>query len=312
VRGVLLREVGVVEMVDLEEPEAGPGEVVVDVAVAGICGSDVHAARDGGLLRTPPIVMGHEFSGTVDGRRVAVNPMISCGVCDGCERGQPHLCRNRSIIGIQRPGALAAKVAVPLSSLFDFPDDVSMEAGAMIEPLAVAYHALELCRPTASDRVGILGSGTIGLLIAFLCTSLSNDISIADPHPQRIGFAESLGVGTTGDLLEGEFDIIFDAVGSPTSHRLSLEHLRPGGTTVWVGNESPEAGIDAQMLVRIEHQIIGSAAYAPDDFSAAAALIDDRVLGWATVRDLEDGPEVIYGLMKPTLEGGPVKVLFRP
>ncbi len=298
-------------MVDLEEPQVAESEVVVDVAVAGICGSDVHAARDGGLLRTPPIVMGHEFSGTVGSRRVAVNPMISCLQCEYCTKGHLHLCRNRVIIGIQRAGALAPKVVVPRSSLVDLPDDVSMEAGAMVEPLAVAHHAVSLCRPGAGDRVGILGAGTIGLLVAFLCTDLSDAVSIADPSDHRLAFARRLGVTAATERLEGEFDVIFDAVGNEATHRLSLEHLKPGGTTVWVGNENREPAFDAQMLVRIEQRVIGSAAYSPGDFSAAAGLIDDRVLEWATFRSLDEAPEVIYELMEPA-PGGPVKVLFRP
>ena len=310
-KSVLLREVGVVEMVDLDEPEAAEDEVVVDVAVAGICGSDVHAARDGGLLRTPPIVLGHEFSGTVGSRRVAVNPMISCLYCEYCTKGQLHLCRNRVIIGIQRAGALAHQVAVPESSLVDLPDNVSMEAGAMVEPLAVAHHAVSLCRPGPGDRVAILGAGTIGLLVAFLCTDLSDAVSIADPSDHRLEFARRLGVTAATETLEGEFDIVFDAVGSAATHRLSLEHLKPGGTTVWVGNENRDPAFDAQMLVRIEQRVIGSAAYSPDDFRAAAGLIDDRVLEWATFRPLNEAPEVIYQLMEPA-SGGPVKVLFRP
>jgi alcohol dehydrogenase len=284
---------------------------VVDVAVAGICGSDVHSARDGGLLRTPPIVLGHEFSGMVGSRRVAVNPMISCGQCEYCTTGRLHLCRNRVIVGIQRAGGLAPKVSVPESSLVDLPDHVSMEAGAMVEPLAVAHHAVSLCRPGPGDRVGILGAGTIGLLVAFLCTDIGPDVSIADPDRHRLGFARGLGVAGSGEALEGEFDIVFDAVGSTVTHRLSLEHLKPGGTTVWVGNESRDPGFDAQMLVRIEQRVIGSAAYNPDDFGAAAGLIDDRVLEWAELRPLDEAPGVIYQLMEPA-PGGPVKVLFRP
>lgn len=298
-------------MVDTDEPVPAESEVVIDVAVAGICGSDVHAARDGGLLRTPPIVMGHEFSGTVDSRRVAVNPMISCGRCEYCSAGRFHLCRNRVIVGIQRPGALAPRVAVPESALVDLPDHVSMEAGAMVEPLAVAHHAVSLGRPTSGGRVGILGAGTIGLLIAFLCADLSDDVSIADPDDHRLGFARRLGAATSGATLEGEFDIVFDAVGSATTHRLSLEHLKPGGTSVWVGNESRDPAFDAQMLVRIEQTVVGSAAYGPEDFTAAAGLIDDRVLDWADIRSLDEAPELIYQLMEPT-PGGPVKVLFRP
>lgn len=310
-KSVLLREVGVVEMIDTDEPVPAESEVVVDVAAAGICGSDVHAARDGGLLRTPPIVMGHEFSGMVGSRRVAVNPMISCGQCEFCTTGQFHLCRNRVIIGIQRAGALAPKVSVPESSLVDLPDQVSMEAGAMVEPLAVAHHAVSLRRPEAGDRVGILGAGTIGLLVAFLCTDLSEDVHIADLDDHRLGFARRLGVAGSGETLEGEFDIVFDAVGSATTHRLSLEHLKPGGSTVWVGNENRDPAFDAQMLVRIEQRVIGSAAYGPDDFNAAAGLIDDRVLDWADLRSLDEAPDVIYQLMEPA-PGGPVKVLFRP
>lgn len=298
-------------MVDLEEPVPSESEVVVDVHAAGICGSDVHAARDGGLLRIPPLVMGHEVSGTHDGRRVAVNPLISCGECVRCVAGQPHLCENRSIVGIQRAGGLASKVAVPRSSLVELPEHVSIEVGAMVEPLAVAHHALSLCPPEPGDRVGILGAGTIGLMIAYLCTETTDQATVADPNSHRLGLARQIGVATTSEVLEGTFDIVFDAVGSATTHGLSLEHLRPGGTTVWVGNEHPDPAFDAQMLVRIEQRIVGSAAYTPDDFVAAAAKIDDRLLEWADIRPLHEAPEVIYSLMEPA-PGGPVKVLFRP
>lgn len=310
-KAVLLREIGAVEIVDVDEPEPSGSEVVVEVHTTGICGSDVHAARDGGLLRTPPLVMGHEFSGTHDGRRVAVNPMISCDRCIFCVAGRRHLCENRIIVGIQRAGALAPRVAVPRSSLVDLPDHVSMEAGAMVEPLAVAHHAVSLHPPQSGDRVGILGAGTIGLMIGYLCNGMTGDVSMADPDEHRLRFAQRLGVGSASASLEGSFDVVFDAVGSATTHRLSLEHLNPGGTTVWVGNEHRDPAFDAQMLVRIEQRVIGSAAYTPEDFIAAAEKIDDDVLEWAQIRPLDDAPGVIYSLMEPT-PGGPVKVLFQP
>jgi threonine dehydrogenase-like Zn-dependent dehydrogenase len=298
-------------MSDIDEPKPSGTDVVVDVHSAGICGSDVHAARDGGLLRTPPLVMGHELSGTVAGRRVAVNPMISCGECARCTAGRPHLCERRSIVGIQRPGGLAPSVAVPESALVDLPDSVSMEAGAMVEPLAVAHHAIGLNPPAAGDRVGILGAGAIGLMIAFLCFGMTEDVAIADPDRRRQEFARRLGVRSASEALEASFDIVFDAVGSATTHRLSLEHLEPGGATVWVGNEHRNPAFDAQMLVRIEQRVIGSAAYTPDDFASAAGLIDDRLLEWAEIRALDEAPEVIYSLMEPA-PGGPVKFLFQP
>lgn len=298
-------------MADVDEPVPIESEVVVEVHTAGICGSDVHSARDGGLLRVPPLVMGHEISGTVDGRRVAVNPMISCGHCTMCVGGDPHLCDDRIIIGIQRPGGLAPRVVVPETSLVDLPDRVSLEAGALVEPLAVAHHAVKLRPPTPDDRVGILGAGTIGLLIAFLCVGEAGEVHIAEPDRYRLELATSLGVATATTELAGTFDVIFDAVGSVTTHRLSMQHLRPGGTTVWVGNEHADPGFDAQMLVRIEQTVIGSAAYTPADFVAAASKIDDKLLAWTEVHSLVSAPDVIYSLMDPSA-GGPVKHLFRP
>lgn len=310
-RAVLLREVGAIENVDVDEPAPGEGEVVVDVAVAGVCGSDVHAARDGGLLRTPPLVMGHEIAGMFQGRRVAINPIISCHACDMCKRRMEHLCRNRTIVGIQRAGGLAAKVAVPQENLVDLPPTVSMEAGAMVEPLAVAHHAIRLAPLVAGDRVGILGAGTIGLLVAYLLRGQDYELEVADLDDHRLGFARSLGIEAVGRELDGEFDIVFDAVGNRTTHRLSLELLRPGGTAVWIGNEEADPAFDAQMLVRVEQRVVGSAAYHPDDFVGAARLISDEVLEWATVLPLEEAPRVIGELMDPQ-PGGPVKVLFRP
>jgi threonine dehydrogenase-like Zn-dependent dehydrogenase len=301
----------VVEMAELDEPAASESDVVVEVRAAGICGSDVHAARDGGLLRAPPLVMGHEFAGTYHGRRVAINPMLSCGTCVRCVNGQSHLCENRSIVGIQRAGGLAPRVAVPESSLVDLPEHVSYEAGAMVEPLAVAHHAVNLSPAGPEDRVGILGAGTIGLMVAHLVTEICGNVSIADPNHHRLGFAKGLGVAAASETLTGTFDVVFDAVGSATTHRLSLEHLRPGGTTVWVGNEDPDPAFDAQMLVRIEQRILGSAAYTPEDFEMAASKVDDQLLEWAEVRPLEEAPDVIYSLMEPA-QTGPVKVLFRP
>lgn len=310
-KGVLLREIGVIEVAELDEPEAGDAEVIVEVQAAGICGSDVHAARDGGLLRTPPIVMGHEFSATHEGRRVAVNPMVSCGDCPACVGGRPHLCENRVIVGIQRAGGLAPRVAVPASALVDLPAGASLEAGAMVEPLAVAWHAMSLNPPAEGDRVAILGAGTIGLMIAFLCRDTSAHVSVADPDLHRQRLARNLGVAATSNTLEGRFEIVFDAVGSATTHRLSLEHLEPGGATVWVGNEHRDPAFDAQMLVRLEQRVIGSAAYTPDDFAVAASRIDDSVLEWVEIRSLADAPDVFYSLMEPS-PGGPVKFLFRP
>ena len=310
-KSLLLRDVGLLELLDTEPPQPGEDEVVVDVALAGVCGSDIHSARDGGLLRTPPIVMGHEFSGTVNGRRVVVHPFLTCGHCDLCRRGLVHLCRNRSIIGIHQPGGFADQVAVPRSALIDLADDVSLEAAAMIEPLAVALHAFRLHEPQAEQRVGVLGAGTIGLLVAMLCADHGVPPFVADLDRARRRHAEELGAVGTAEGLQGEFDVVFDAAGASATHRASLDSLRPGGTTVWVGNENADAAFDAQDLVQAQKTVIGSAAYTRGEFEHAATIVDDRVLAWTGERPLHDGVRAFEELMTGG-GGASVKTLLRP
>lgn len=311
-RALLLREVGVLEMVDIDPPSPSEGELTVEVAAAGICGSDVHSAKDGGLLREPPIVMGHEFSGTIGSRRVVVNPLVTCGgKCRPCREGFDNLCAMRSIIGIQQQGGFADRVAVPESCLVDLPDGVSLQAGALVEPLAVALHAIRLAPLEAGTRVGVLGAGTIGLLAAFLCAAETDEVSVTDLDSQRLEHARRVGATWTGSELQGEFDIIIDAVGVPATRTSSVAHLRPRGTAVWIGNERPESPFDSQAFVRTEKRILGSAAYTQRDFRDAAGLTSDSLLQWTTTAELADGPSIMYDLMEPK-PGSPIKVLLQP
>src|SRR3954464_15768609 len=164
VRAMVFTKPGVVEMLDVDQPKAGPGEVLVQVAACGICGSELHGISKPGF-REPPLVMGHEFSGTTpDGRRVTVNPVVSCGSCDLCRLGREQLCRSRAIIGIHRPGAFTSQVAVPESAAHELPEGLWWEQAALIEPLANAVHAWALAGATTDARVGILGAGTIGVV----------------------------------------------------------------------------------------------------------------------------------------------------
>lgn len=311
-RALLMQAIGKLEMVDLPDPVPASGEVVVEVAAVGICGSDHHSARDGGLLRTPPIVMGHEFSGTVEGRRVTIDPMITCGSCSDCTRGEDNFCRRRTIVGIQRQGGFADRVAVPVSSLVDLPGGISFEAGAMIEPLSVALHAVRLCEPEPNWRVGVLGAGTIGLMTTFLCARSGADLHVADLDEKRLTMAKRMGAGSTETQLDGEeFDLIFDCAGALATHRESVARLKPGGTTVWIGNESPDPAFDGQALVRLQKRVIGSAAFTHQDFRDAVKQIDNSMVEWTTQLSLEDGVKVMYDLMKST-PGGPIKVILKP
>lgn len=295
-RALKFNRVGEVEVTDEPEPEPGPGEVLVHTAFAGICGSDLHGIRPGGY-RTPPLIMGHEFTGTTDdGRRVTVNATLSCGVCDMCRSGREHICRNRKILGIDRQGGLAERVAVPESALVDLSPATSLQAAALVEPLAVAVRGWRRSGAKAGDRVGIVGAGNIGLLLLAVGRDSGAEITIIDVSPSRRGMAEREGGATVAKALDGEYDVVFDAVGAVEVHLASVRHLAPGGTAVWIGSRSPDPAFDALDLVRSEKNVIASFAYTGEDFQKAVALAASLTLDWVEIVDLEQSARVFMDL----------------
>ncbi|WP_345431429.1 zinc-binding dehydrogenase [Actinoallomurus vinaceus] len=301
----------VVELCTVDEPSPDAGEIVLEVATAGICGSELHGVRTPGF-RTPPLVMGHEFAGTTsDGRRVAVNPIISCGRCDLCVRGRGHLCRDRAILGVHRPGGFAERVAVPRSALHDLPDGMSWTAAGLVEPVANAVHVWNLAGRPDGARVGVIGCGSIGLLCMRIARAWgASFIAAADTSEQRRAVAREEGADRTGPALEGEFDVIVDAVGLPVTHAASLTRLAPGGTAVWVGLASPEGGFDATELIRTEKRVLGSFGYTGEEFAQAVEAAAEWDPGWVDTFPLTDGAAVFTGLMNGGAE--PVKALLSP
>jgi alcohol dehydrogenase len=287
----------VVEMLDVGFPAADDGEALVTVANVGICGSELHGIAST-EFRKPPLIMGHEFAGTTaDGRRVVVNPLLSCGHCDHCLAGRDHLCRTRRIIGIHRPGAFAEVVPVPDAAVHEIPAAMSFETAAMVEPLANAVHALALEQAEPDARIAVIGAGPIGLVCTLVALEHSADVTVCDLSEERLAAALALGAQAVSPRLTGEFDLVVDAVGAAATHRDSVERLRRGGTAVWVGLMSAEAGFDAQEVVREEKQVIGSYCYTAPDFAAALELVEKVPTDWVKSFPLEQGVEVFNELM---------------
>lgn len=288
---------GTVENLDVAEPEAAAGEVLLDVAAAGICGSELHGiARPG--FREPPLVMGHEFSGqAADGRRVVVNPIVSCGACELCSGGQEQVCRERSIIGIHRAGAFAERVAVPARMLHELPGDLTWVQGALVEPLANGLHAWDLAGRPRASRVGVIGAGTIGLVCMLAALSEAAEVTVVDLEPSRLSTARALGATTTASELTGEYDVIIDAVGVAATHAASVRHLRPGGTAVWIGLMGTDPAFDATELIRQEKRVLGTFAYPDRVFAEAVERIRTVDLGWVHTFPLSEGARVFTELM---------------
>ena len=304
---------GTVELLDVPEPDPAPGEVVVEVRAAGICGSELHGARRPGF-RQPPLIMGHEFAGIAGGEAVVVNPILSCGRCPECRRGLRHVCREREIIGVHRAGGFAERVAVPASALRPLPPGLPWEAAALIEPAANAVHAWNLALGAVGvecRRVAVIGCGAIGLLCA--ATALSSgagQVEVTDLSPARLAAAQRLGAEVADPGLSGQYDVVIDAVGSAATRAASVAHQRPGGVAVWLGLAGEETGFDGNALIRSEKRVVGSFAYRDEEFAQAMARIRYWDLTWAAGYPLAAAAEVFTGLMNGGLD--PLKALLRP
>jgi 2-desacetyl-2-hydroxyethyl bacteriochlorophyllide A dehydrogenase len=293
-------EMTVEERPDPDDP--GPGELILRPEAVGICGSEVEGYLGHMGNRTPPLVMGHEFAGTVvaagegaaelEGERVAVNPLSGCGECRLCRAGHSNLCRDRVLIGVHAPGAFADLVKVPASDARVLPAGLSARVGALMEPLANGVHAVRLA-PDGVERAVVLGAGTIGLvtLQAALLEGIP-EVTVVEPQEERRARALALGASDAGPQ---DADLVLDAVGAEATRRHGLELLRPGGTLVCIGLAADDTTLGFHDVVRSQHRIQGSYAYTMPDFeqahewlvSGAAHLGDDL----SDVLPLEDGPE---------------------
>ena len=177
-KALVLHDVGKISVEEVNKPFPKAGEVLLKVMACGICGSDIpRAYKDG--AHAMPLIIGHEFAGVVEecgesvdkswmGKRVGVFPLIPCKECECCKNNKYEMCKDYSYLGSRRDGGFAEYVTVPEWNLIELPERVSFEQAAMLEPMAVAVHAIRRVRPTSEDSVVIMGLGTIGLLVTML------------------------------------------------------------------------------------------------------------------------------------------------
>lgn len=294
------------EIRHLDVPVAGDGESLVDISFCGICGSDMHAWHGHDDRRVPPLVLGHEAVGVVrtgplTGRRVAINPLISCLQCQACDAGDNHLCASRELIGMRYQGAFAEQLRIPDANLTVIDDGLSFEAAALAEPTAVAVRAVRLAeRADAWDgaRAVILGGGAIGLLCAQVMMAWGGaPPRIAETNPLRRRVLESLGIGGIYDPrdeqpAESSVDLVIDAVGMGLTRAAASRMVRPGGTIVHVGLQDTDPGLDTRRITLQEISFFGAYCYRHDDFAVSLALLTSgRVTGdgWTDVRPLDEG-----------------------
>jgi L-iditol 2-dehydrogenase len=304
------------------------GDVLVRVKACGICGSDVHGYDGSTGRRIPPVVMGHEASGVVErvgravssvraGDRVTFDSTVSCGECACCRRGEVNLCDRRMVLGVscaeyRRHGAFAEYVSVPARIVYALPDGVPFEHAALIEPLAVAAHAVGRKPPQPQDAVAVIGCGVIGLLVIQVLRARGcQSVTAVDIDPARLALACRFGAKT--GRLDAVFDLAVEAVGRPDTVAAAIACVRRGGAVTLVGNVTPKVDLPLQDVVTREISIAGSCAssgeYAQAIDLLAGGAVDMGALIGATA-PLEDGPAWFDRLYRR--EAGLVKVLLRP
>lgn len=305
---------------EYEVPELKPGWVLLRVGYTGICGSELSAYLGQNELRKPPSVMGHEFSGTVvktasnedndmKGHTYSVNPLVTCGRCKFCKMGKKYLCPERKIIGVNFPGSFAEFVAVPASSCYLVEDKLY---GSLVEPLATAFHAVELSDPEPDDDVLIIGAGTIGLMTAAVMGLHGvSSMTVMETNPKRLelardwGASEILNPSVSGGKngISGKYGIVIDAVGLDSTRRTSVNLAEPGGKVIFVGLHEPNSSLPGNLIVRNEIHTSGSFCYTDDDFRRSTELVNKGFLkdhkNWFDVRDLESGDISFKEQLKP-------------
>jgi L-iditol 2-dehydrogenase len=292
---------------DVPPPQAHDDEVIIDVQAVGICGSDMHAFLGHDERRPAPLVLGHEAAGKIAtgrraGRRVTVNPLVTCMQCEACRSGRTNLCASRQIISMPpRPGAFAEQVAIPERNLVEVPDDFPIEKAALCEPLACAWHAVRLgvaasFIPPSSARVLVIGGGPIGIGSALVLAAFGvKDISIVEPNPvRRPALAKAGPFYVTGEIADSKaaYDMAIDAFGGEPTRAIASRVVKSGGLIIHIGLASGAGGLDIRRLTLQEVTFIGTYCYTMKDFTDTFAAMSAGRLGaldWFDMRSLDEG-----------------------
>ncbi|WP_336207383.1 zinc-dependent alcohol dehydrogenase [Nonomuraea sp. LPB2021202275-12-8] len=322
-RAFVITGPGQAETRDVPPPEPRPGQVVVDVERAGVCGTDAELFSGAmtylhtGQARYP-IRIGHEWCGVVSavgegadpgllGVRVTGDTMLGCGHCDRCAAGRHHLCADRYEIGIRGgwPGALAERLPVPVSALYELPGTLDPALGALVEPGGNALRAVRAARLSPGQRLLVLGPGTIGLLAAMLAAAQGVEVHLMGRDDPSLAFARTLDLGpawTRETLPALSYDAIVDASGATALPALAAELVEPGGHVVYIGIAAEPSLLDTRALVLKDVTATGILSASGGLEGAielyASGKVDPRPLIAATVT-LEEVAHVLTGRRPP-------------
>ncbi len=296
-----------------KNPKLINGESIIKVAASGICGSDMHAYHGKDNRRIPPLILGHEISGVIDqgkeiGKKVVLNPLITCGSCDYCKNGREHLCVKRIILGMNKPierqGGFAEYVSIPDKNIYELPKNLKMDEAPIAEPCAVSLHAVEigekqLLKPIKNNKILVIGAGAIGLLCGLILSKVKNckNIIIVDPNDNRLKeclkYLDADGFKPNSkNIITDHFDIVFDTAGLETTRQQAIRCIKPGGIIIHIGLTQPRGAFDFRKATLQEITFIGTYCYTNKDFEKTLDILENKEIGsldWIEFRKLKEG-----------------------
>lgn len=313
-------------------PEILPGEALIKVAYVGVCGSDMNIYQGVHPRAKAPLVMGHEFSGTLvkghptlpEGTPVTVYPLLSCGHCEPCVSGYAHVCNTLRLIGIDYDGGMAEYVKVPVDKVLEIPQTLSLKHGAFIEPLAVGVHAVRRSGYKPGDRTVVFGAGPIGLCVATCLKYFGASKTILiEANPYRLEIAKKLGFTTIDAANEDvrakvkehtkgyNADFAFDCAAHPSVQTLLMDVIKVQGTAVIVGSYKKPPEVDLLKVEFKELTLIGIRVYERRDFEIATQILESESIDFDLLLS-ESTPELAPGVFQDLLKGSnTIKMLFK-
>jgi len=296
-----------------KNPKLVNNESIIKVSASGICGSDMHAYHGKDDRRVPPLILGHEISGTIEkgkeiGKKIVLNPLITCGSCNYCNNGREHLCHKRIILGMNKPierqGGFAEYVSIPDQNIYELPKGLKIEEAPIAEPTAVAYHAVELGEKSISEKMEntkalVIGGGAIGLLSGLILSKIKNckNIVIVETNNKRLTecakYLDAEAVNPDSKkIIENHFDIVFDTVGLEVTRKQAIKSIKPGGIIIHIGLTQPSGSFDFRKATLQEITFIGTYCYTNKDFEKTLEILTNKKIGsldWIEYRKLQDG-----------------------
>ncbi|WP_042470814.1 zinc-dependent alcohol dehydrogenase [Bacillus ndiopicus] len=320
-----------VECREIEKPSVPEGYVLLKNAYAGICGTDLNIFAGTHPRAQAPLVLGHEFSATIEsehplypvGTRVTVNPLLSCGTCIPCRTGQSHVCNNLKLVGIDTDGGMAQFVAVAADKIIPLPEGVSLEQGALAEPIAVAVHAIRKARFLVGDRAVVYGAGTIGLCVALALRAYgASEVIVIEANELRLEKARKLGFITYNSMQDdivGELNIltgnsgvdyVFDCAGHPAVMAQVTEIVKVQGTIVTVAAYKKPAEVNLIQGMFKELTIQFVRVYTNKDIELALDLLTKEPKFAEIITHVLQPEQAMEGFELLTTPTDAIKVLY--